>query len=427
MAAVGIEDEDDDILTRKLLAMVPATARSDDLGQSTEIGRGRNLRGKQDDHATAFAVLKQLLRTTINESRPTSVGNRVHATPVLAMLLRIANQELEMLKVANLINPAQLLDEMKKLISIIDPKRLEQFDGTHTIIHNINIALQICTEFFKVKQNQSLGEFDSFLHLYSKIIPYKNLIDLIDALHQDLKTAKDRVEREATRLAQDAVDRFNQQIRKLDGVSSLPLETQRIIIKQMATAALRSVQDALAKATIEVSVNTYAHGLNILPFVTFKHTNCSGKSRHGDGAVSAAIDRLEVVCRKKPTDVAAMAKKVDEAAIYIALLLDFYPLTSTELTQQREEERKAIVGQIGTAQSVRLPTRAANLALTRNNDDQIFIYVVARHWQIMCDSFPALKNCDEKEQIKLKFIQHMLIRWKCADLKPEQRAPTHKR
>ena len=419
------------VTQQSTIVTVPVTSTIGTIAEDTILDRGINLRGAQDDHATAFAELELYLREVINSSHVAG-DNKIHTAPVIKTLLRIAKKEQQVLVTSGLIDPSDLLKQFKKIFAEISSKTQKTVQSLPLPIaltsdELILNTVKACKALFEDETISSTcaPELKTFIELYSKFIPYNKLSKTIDALDQELIKAKTEAEAQARKLALDSVAQFETSIKPLNGIASLPKDTRSTIVQELIASALPSIQDTFAKITIQESINIQANSINSLPFATFMAAGeTTGQSRHTGGAVTAAIKNLKKSLTNLCQPIAGDEKEINinSAVINIALLLDFHPLPTNDIKTQEAIKIEIISGKIGTTQKAGLDLRAKNIALIRGNEQNIFSYVVARHWHITNEAFPELRACSEqtKIEIKNKFVEHMLTRWQYADLSPQK-------
>ena len=390
-------------------ATVSASAQTGSVSKHTSIFRGNTLGEGQGSHTTAFVMLEEALRVAVATADSGDDGI-IHVTPVFEALLDMANKEEKILSGLERTNPRKLLDDFRVLFEKINGAPYVSPGSPDDIEGNVRNLIGVLEEHFGGGNIETPG-LQEFLVLYSKAIPYLNLRDLINDLNKRIVEARDEARYLNENLFNGVKKDFKELKKAHPAIAQLPLPERKAIRKAMRKQAKLLIRSEYAKRNIEAIISDYAEVMNSFPFSTFNHVlNVSDKSRHGGSTVSSAKENFRKI-------LVSADIKTEDAAIYIALLLDFYPLSQTSKFKHQDDVKQ------DEYSKRKLYTIACDQALTRDNNQDVFAYVVARHWKIMCDAFPSLKQHGKREEIKEKFIEHMLVRWKYADLKPENKIP----
>ncbi len=400
---------------KHVTAQAPSSTREP---LATDVERGSNLRGKQDDHTTAFAVLTQAIQQSILRKGSAQVDElgRMRITPVIEEVELFATREMKSLEKNEIVNIDKIL---AGLITICPDKLKKEIDKIDED-EPLNKALAIIEEYGKYCEKNKDTKFQTvFLALYSKFLFFQEGMNLSEELKSSSEAIQDQAEQRANELVEKLETAYQELKTTAPEIAQLPTAAREAIKQMLLSATLPPVQDMHARSSTEHALEPYVAKLNRLAFATFKPVGgkVSSRSRHAGSGVSSAMENFAKACA---------TGNVDDAVINMALLLDFYPLSAEELQQQREVKKQIIAGKIDGVQNAKMETRAKHLALTRDNDPDIFAYVVARHWNHMCEAFPELKNSPQIADIKQGFLQHMLARWRYADLQPEESAKVSK-
>lgn len=360
--------------------------------------------GPQGDHTTALAVLDQLLLKVLSSSYSQD-EQMLHSTPVIEKLANMAQQELFVFSHA-----MRLEEHFVDLISKVCPEEetriKDLFAGPGDPL--FKKSLFICESFFKLHNKDHRRPV--FLQLYSKLIPYQNLIILTEELKEKTIEAEETVDLKAAQEKVKLKINYKHLKKTAPSIQGLPDDARKTIRAELIRAVFPHIKNEVTLSNIELLLNSYATWLNKLPFVAFNAiTDVSGKTRHAGSGVSSAITHLSENGDTLPNE---------QVVTYIALLLDYHPLTKDKLVNQTSLKNAIMTSNDSFSK------QASVLAITRDNDEQTFAYVVAKHWQIICDTFPKLnKDGQRKEDIKQQFIDHMLARWWCADKEPRGKVP----
>lgn len=401
---------------KKHVTVQAPTSTHEDL--SADLARGANLRGKQDDHTTAFLVLTQSIQQSMLKKGSAKVDelHRMRITPIIEEVKDFAAREIEVLEKNEIIDIDKILGALIEICPKILQDKISRLDiksGDKKASAIIKAYEEYC------KRNKDTKFQAAFLALYGKFLSFKEGKNLSEELKASSESIQAQAEQRASELIAKLEEAYQELKTTAPEIAQLPTSAREAIKQMLLSATLPSVQDMHARSSTEQALEPYVANLNRLAFATFKPVGgkVSSRSRHAGSGVSSAMKDFAEACA---------AGNVDSAVINMALLLDFYPLSAKELQKQEEDKKQIIAGLIDGAQNAKMETRAKHLALTRDNDPDVFAYVVARHWNHMCEAFPELKNNPKMEDIKQGFIQHMLARWRYSDLQPEKSAKVPK-
>ena len=400
--------------------------------------RGSTLVSSQGDHATAYALYWEYMR--IATARNTDDGE-LHVSPFSNGVYYRLQQDKQALETCNLIIQPQLLlretEALKlKIVGNTGSKTKEPAYSDDPIL-KIDEFLEFCQRVlanYRKKENKgALTIYNSLNIALRKLILQKKLLDHLEEWETNFKSLLERTQSlQATYNAQmDKLrDRRNVHRRILASADSLRIKLEK---KESVPSAIDDEFRALLSEIRQLKgldselsedkrrlkaeyfctvIRSWAENFllyqNQMPFVTFQRIPDLAAGSDEGSIVSAALASLRSF---NDSEAEINPRQFREILEHIDSLL-FIPKLRDEVLDDQQSQREEILS--NNRKNV------LQYIFIRDNDLNVFSYIIARHLQTVFNAFPILFEQPKlKEYIIQEFLKRRFNDW---DLNARQKS-----
>ncbi len=374
---------------------------------------------KQGEHATAFGLIQKCIS---NEGKQTLSQDSLHVRPFGMLVYDKHEKDVKALESLDLYTPEEKLqDEVSKFLDdlvterLIDQAAFDEIKKQKLFLQLIKIqellkdkpkkqrktgvdASARSEAGNKLKLLKAKHEFTQHIEKWGELFTQlsKKIEEIRISYNEHIK--KSLQEEKERKDILDAVTSLDPGMKSDPRLSSLliPIEklTEQNVNSKSTRAELREQYFQVVFRELSEVCLMYQ---NEMPYVTFLEMDQLKASSGQASEISVALRFLQ-----NYNDVDRASSDLVSINVQIKNLLFFPRIKSDEILQAQVEKKESFL------ENAKHNTKMTNYFCYRDNNENVFVYVVARHWKTITDTFPRL---EVELQIKENFINSMLDDW----------------
>ena len=381
--------------------------------------RGSTITSLQGDHATAYSLYWEVMRVATATS---SIEEAPHVSAFIEDILSKLPKEMIALESCGLYtSEKELMEKLKQTTdAIIKATKIKPIVWSSSQEEKMDQMLIFCKKSLpSIRVNKEvltlqLGQLILAIKLFEHL---KNWQDKFDSLKRRVMVLQTRYNDEIrdlkkqykahkdlmktanalrSKLMTQASQAFLKEITPLlDHIDSLK-QFQNLIRSQIKTLKIRYFSSIIRELAEQ-----YLLFQNQMPYVTFQKISTMEADK-GEGArISKALKKLRSYDVQKITSI-----EIKDIVKNIEILLFLPKIENAALLDSLKKEKMEKLANITSRVNI------LQYLLIRDNDLNVFSYIVAKHLQTVFNAFPKLiENDDVKKTIIQKFMQKVFASW----------------